>query len=56
MDWELPAGSICCVLGSVIIDRIELETCRTSVFGRLTTVVIRVAGWSLYSPRRSGST
>ena len=44
--FVLPAGSICCVLASVIIVRIEFETWRTSVFGSVTTVVISVAGWS----------
>ncbi len=43
MPGEFPAGSICCVLASVIIVRIEFDTCRTSVFGRVTTVMISVA-------------
>ena len=56
MEFEVPAGSICCVFASVIIVRIEFDTWRTSVLGSVTTVVISVAGWSLYVSSSSGST
>ena len=47
MEFETPAGSICCVFASVITVRIEFDTWRTSVLAA-TTVVISVVGWSLY--------
>ena len=44
IELVLPAGSSCVVLTSGNIVRIEFDSCRTSVFGRCTTVVIKVAG------------